>query len=365
MFIECKGLDLSDALITVSKAISNKITNPIFEGIKMSADEGILTLSATDMELTIEKKIKADVITEGEAIVPGRFITELIKKLTNEVISLEVIENKKMKIKYDDSETIIQLYNVEEYPTFKGIESNDYISISNKDFKSLVAKTVFAVAVDDSRPILKGVLFDIENDYVNAVALDGFRLAKVKKEIKSNVKRSIVIPAKALNEMSRLVDDNDEGMKIYLSNSSIMVDLGDTKITSRLLEGDFVNYRQIISSNYETICITKRSQFLEAIERAFLLSKIGQENVVKFDIKEKSICITSNSEIGNVREIVPSSTSGSDVIIGFNAEYFLDTLRTISDEYIKICMNKSASPAVIVPTEGDEYLFLILPVRVI
>ncbi len=365
MLVSCHGVDLSEALLSVSKAISNKVTNPILEGIKIVAEDDKITLSATDTELSIEKKIKANIKVEGEAVVPGKFITEFVKKLTNEMIELELNEKNQMIIKYDDSQTIIQCYNVLEYPSFKRLESLEYFGISKKGLKTIINKTIFSVAVDDSRPILKGVLFDIDRNTLNAIALDGYRLAKVKKNISSNLTMSIVIPSKSLNEISRLLDDSDEIINVYVDRSTLMVDFGDTKLTTRLLEGDFVNYKQIISANYETVCVVNKVQFEDALERASLLSKVGQGNCVKFDIKEKNLCITSNSELGNVKENVPVNTSGKELLIAFNARYFIENLRVNNDEFVKICFNSPANPCVIVPVEGDEFLYLILPVRMI
>ncbi len=365
MLVSCHGVDLSDAFLSVSKAISTKITNPILEGIKLVAEDDTLTLSATDTELSIERKIKANIKEEGEAVVPGKFITEFVKKLTNEMVELELNEKNQMLIKYDDSHTVIQCYNVVEYPSFSTLESNNYFGISKKDLKTIVLKTKFAVALDDSRPILKGVLFDIDKNVLNAVALDGYRLSKVKKNIKSSFTKSIVIPLKSLDEIARLLDDTDDIINIYVDNNTLMVDFGNTKLTTRLLEGDFVNYRQIINANYETICVVNKFQFEDSLERASLLSKIGQGNCVKFDIKDKNICITSNSELGNIKENVPVNTTGKDLTIAFNARYFIDALKVCQDDFVKICLNTPASPCVIVPVEGDEFLFLILPVRML
>lgn len=365
MLVSCHGVDLSDAFLSVSKAISNKITNPILEGIKIVAEDDTLTLSATDTDLSIERKIKANIKTEGEAVVPGKFITEFIKKLTNEMIELELNEKNQMLIKYDDSQSIIQCYNVLEYPAFKAIDTMQYFGISKKDLKTIINKTIFSVAVDDSRPILKGVLFDIEGNTLNAIALDGYRLAKVKKNIVSNLNMNIVIPAKSLSEISRLLDDSDDILNVYVDRTTLMVDFGDTKLTTRLLEGDFVNYKQIIAANYETVCIINKEQFEDALERASLLSKVGQGNCVKFEVKEKNLCITSNSELGNVKENVPVNMSGKELLIAFNARYFIENLKANSDEFVKICFNAPANPCVIVPVEGDEFLYLILPVRMI
>ncbi len=363
MLLNCMGLELSDAFLRVSKAISNKVTNPILEGIKISAEDNELTLSATDTDLSIEKKIKADIKVEGETVVPGKFITEFVKKLSNSDIELEVNEKNQLLIRYDGNESIIQCYNPVEYPGFKKLKTDEWFGISQKDLKSLISKTIFSVAMDDSRPILKGVLFDIDQKEINAVALDGYRLAKVKKKVSANIKKQIVIPTRSLNEISKLLEESDEIINIYIDSNAIMIDSSDTKIISRLLEGDFVNYKQIIPMNYETFVIVNKTQLEDALERVSLLSKIGQNNFVKFDIKESSLTLTSNSEIGNIKEKISAVLNGKDVTIAFNPRFILESLKANTEEFVKLCLNTASNPCVIVPTEGDEFLYLILPVR--
>ena len=365
MLVSCQGLELSEALLRVSKAISNKTANPILEGIKITADDDTLIMSATDTELSIEKKIKAEVKSEGETVVPGRFITEFVKKLTNTTIELEVNEKNQLIIRYDDSESMIQCYNPIEYPGFKRVETNEYFGISKKDFRTCVNKTLFSVAMDDSRPILKGVLFDISNNELNVVALDGYRLARVKRTINYNIKKAIVVPARSLSELSKMIEDDEDIINIYIDQYTIMVDLGDTKVTSRLLEGDYINYKQIIPVNFETFITINREQFIDTLERATLLLRTSTNNFVKFDIKENNICITSNSELGNIKENINANVSGKDIVISFNPRYFLESLRVNTNDFIKICFNKPSTPCVIVPTEEDEFLYLILPVRIL
>lgn len=363
MLVSCEGLELSEALLRVSKAISNKITNPILEGIKIVAEDNTLILSATDTELSIEKKIKAEVKSEGETVVPGRFITEFVKKLTNSTIELEVNEKNQMNIRYEESQSMIQCYNPVEYPGFKKIDTKDYFGISKRDFKSSVSKTIFSVALDDSRPILKGVLFDIGDGEVNVVAVDGYRMARVKKSVQTNVKKYIVVPARSVSELSKLIDETDEIINVYIDEYAIMVDLGDTKVTSRLLEGKYINYKELIPVNYESFVTVNKAQFEESLERATLLSKANNSNYVKFDISENNICLTSNSELGNLKENIAVTLQGKDLSISFNPRYFIESLKAVTNEFVKICFINESKPCVIVPTTNDEFLYLILPVR--
>lgn len=367
MQIVCDGLDLSDAVLKVSKAISARTTNPILEGIKLVAQEDVLTLSATDTELSIEKKIKADVKVEGETVVPGKFFTEFMKKLSNEKIELELEQKNQLKIKYMDSESYIQCFVTNEYPSFNLIDSNDKFTITNLNLKNLINKSIFSVAVDDSRPILKGTLFEIDSKNVKAVALDGYRLAMVTEPVESSsVNGGVIIPARSLSEIAKLLDDSDNPVTVYIDSKYIMVDLGDTKVISRILEGEFLNYKQIIATDFATDIVINKAQLTDALERASLLSKVGQNNLVKFDIKENNLLLTSNSEIGNVKENINITSQGKDLFIAFNARYFMEAFRSISDEFVKIKFNSSSNPCVVVPaSDSKEFLYLILPVRIL
>ncbi len=365
MKVICDGLDLSIATAQVIKAISNKTTNPVLEGIKLTTENDTLKLSATDLELAIEKTIKADVKEEGEAVIPGKFFSEFVRKLTNEKIELELNDKMQLKIIYTDSESYVQCYNVLEFPNFKVIEDKDFFVLTQKNLKELINRTIFSTAVDDTRPILKGCLFEIENNYVNSVGLDGYRLAFVKKPlIESTIQTKIVIPAKSLTEICKFLEDSDEQIKVCIQKNFLMVEIDNTKIITRLIDGDFINYKQIIPNDFATSLIVNKNIFEEALERTSVLSRGDRNNLVKFEIKDKILTLTSNSDIGNIKENIGISLKGNDLTIAFNSRYFSECLRTIDNEAIKISFNMPSSPCVI-SSEDDDFIFLILPVRII
>lgn len=365
MQLVCDGLDLGVATLKVIKAISNKTTNPILEGIKLTAINDTLILSATDLELGIEKTIKAEVKEEGETVVPGKFFSEFIKKLSNEKIELTLIDNR-LKINYTDSESFVQCLNILEFPDLKIIEDGEYFTIAQKDLKALINKSIMAVALDDSRPILKGCLFEISDNDIKSIALDGFRLAKIKKPIKkTTAKASIVVPARSLSEISKLIEDVEDDINVYIQKNFLMVDLNDTKIITRLLDGEFFNYEQIIPKEFTTNVLVNKTQLEDALDRTAILSRVDRNNFVKFDVKEKLLTLTSNSDIGNIKENISISLNGMDIMIAFNTRYITESLRAVEDEFVKISFNTPSSPCVITPNEGDEYLYLILPIRII
>lgn len=366
MQLICDGLDLSDAVIKVSKAVATKTTNPVLEGIKLVAMEDTLTLSATDLEISIEKKIKADIKIEGTTIVPGRFFSEFIKKLSNEKIELE-LEKNQLKIKYIDSESYIQCFLPDEYPSPFVVNSENYFEITKINLKNLINKSIFSVAVDDSRPILKGTLFEICSNNIKSVALDGYRLALVTEKLnKATFSGGVVIPARSLAEISKLLDDSEDIVKVTVDEHYVLFDLGDAIVSTRVLEGDFLNYKQIIATSFNTEITINKNQLTDSLERASLLSKVGQNNLVKFDIKENNLLLSSNSEIGNIKENIGVTQNGKDLNIAFNARYFMEAFRTISEDFVKIKFNSPSNPCVVVPADDkDEFLYLILPVRII
>ena len=365
MKIICDGLDLSDAVLKVSKGISAKTTNPILEGIKMVAEEDFVTLTATDLEIEIEKKIKSDVMLEGECVIPGKFFSEYIRKLNQEQIELTVSPEDMLTIKYTDSVGKIQCLDSKEFPLMKQDNFKEYFEITKKDFKSIINKIIISVLTDDSRPILKGCLLTIENGMLKGVSLDGFRMTYVEKPvISSNVTHNIIIPAKSISEIGKLLDDTDDVIKVYVQRNFLMVEIDSTKITTRLMDGEFLNYKSIIQEDFSTEIIINKNLLLDALDRASLLSRTDKSNFVRFDIKDKVMVLSTKSELGDIKENITISLNGEDLQAGFNSKYFIDALRVIPDEFVKIRFKNPVSPCVIVPTEGSDYLFLILPLRI-
>ena len=366
MRVVCDGLDLNEAVLKVIKAISTRTSNPVLEGIKLSASDNKLTLVATDTELGIEMKINANVLNSGEIIVPGKFFSEFLKRLTNEQIEMVLEDNNILKLKYSDSEIAIQGLDADEFPNIQNVNSNEYFEISQKDLKALINKTLFAVAVDDSRPILKGCLIEINEDSVRAVAIDGNRLALCNKKTNSaNKPRKVIAPSRSLTEISKMLLDSDSIVRVYIQHNFIMAEIDGCKITSRLLEGDFINYKQIIPSDFSTVVTVNKSQLESTLDRASILSRAEKNYLVKFDIRDNFLTITSNSEIGNIKEVLNIDLKGNDLKIAFNARFFSEALRVVNDEFIKLNLTTSITPCIIKANEGEEYIFLILPLRII
>ena len=364
MKIICDGLDLSDAVLKVSKALSVKAANPVLEGIKITAKGDTLTLLATDMELTIEKKIKADVLMEGETVVVGKYFVDFVKKLEKEQVELSRLYDGQLQIKYSESESELQVFPAENFPKIEKQENSEYFELSQLDFKSIVEKSVFACSTDDSRPILKGCLFEIQDKMLTAVALDGFRMAVVKKEVEASGNMKAVIPARTLQEITRLLDNDEKTVKVNLQENTLFVEVENTVLISRLIEGEFVRYSHILPTTFSDTVIINRQALLTSIERAAIVARNDRYNVVKFDIKEEGMNIYAKSEVGTVNENMPINLNGKDITIAFNGKYILEFLKIINDEFISLNLNTAIDPCIITALGKDEFLYLVLPVRI-
>ena len=364
MKLICDGLDLSDAVLKVSKALSTKSANPVLEGIKITARGDSLSLLATDMELTIEKRIKADVMMEGETVVVGKYFVDFAKKLENEQVELCRLDDGQLQIKYSDSESELQVFPVENYPKIEKEKDGNYFELSQEDFKKIVERTVFSCSGDDSRPILKGCLFEISGGNLTAVALDGFRMAVVKKQVSASGDFKAIIPARTLNEITRILDKDDGNIKVILQKNTLLVEVEGTTLISRLIEGEFVKYNHILPSSFANFVTVGREQFTNSIERASIVARNDRYNIVKLDIKENVMTVSSRSEVGTVNENVTVSLEGKDLTIAFNGKYLLDFLKICGDEFIKLKLNSPIDPCIIEPASDSEFSYLVLPVRI-
>ncbi len=363
MKVICDGLDLSDGVLKVSKALSVKSANPVLEGIKMVAKGDTLTLTATDNELTIEKTIKADVLMEGETVVVGKYFVDFTRKLEKEQVELSRLYDGQLQIKYSDSESELQVFSAESFPIIKSEEQENYFEIKQKDFKTLVERITLACSTDDSRPILKGCLFEIKGGVLTGVALDGFRMSVVKKEVEASGDFSAIIPARTLNEIVRLLE-KEESIKVYIQKNSLLVEFDNTIIYSRLIEGEFVKYSHILPTSFENVVTVNRDMLLSSIERASIVAKNDKYNVVRFDIKENTMNVISKSEVGNVNEAININLKGKDLLIAFNGKYLLEYLKTVDEDFININLNSPIDPCIISPIASNEFMYLILPVRI-
>jgi len=367
MKFTCSQQKLSKALNIVSKAVSTRTTIPVLKGILLKSEENNLILSASDLDLSIEKAIDVNVIEEGSVVIPAKLFGDIVRKLPNEEILIEEEENNVIMIKPSKSEFKIIGFSSEEFPNLSNEEENiNELSFDREIFKSMISRTSFAATIDESKGVLTGVLIEIEENYINMVALDGFRMAVTRELMKNAENNNIIISAKILNEINKIISESDgeEDIKISLGQKKAFIKVDTTHIILRLLGGEFIKYRDILPKSCSTTVTISRGELIESIERASLLAKEGKNNLIRINIKNNLLTLTSKSEEGNVKEEIIMEKTGEDLEIGFNSKYMLDALKVIDDEYVKIELNTSITPALIKPIEGNLYEYLILPVRI-
>ncbi|WP_130805449.1 DNA polymerase III subunit beta [Senegalia massiliensis] len=353
---------LSKYISIVQKGISSKTTLPILSGILVEAYENKLQLTGTDLELGIETKLDCEVIEEGKIVITSRIFGDIIKKLPNDEVIITTDNDNNIHISCSNSEFNIQGHSAEEYPELPYIDNESSFEIPKDLLKNMIRQTIFATAVEETRPILTGALLEIKNNDLALVALDGYRLA-LKKSKADCEDLKVVIPSKTLNEVSRILDEEEDNVNIKFTTNHILFDLGDTIINSRLLEGQFLNYKDIIREEYTSKVTVKTNNIKQSIERASLLAREGRNNLVKFEIKDNKMTITSNSEIGNVHEELDIELEGEDITIAFNSKYILDGLKVIDSDIINMNFISNVNPCIIKPVEDENYTYLVLPVR--
>lgn len=363
MKLVCEGIDLSDAVLKVVKACSSKTTVPVLECIKISAKNDGITLSATDGEISIIKTIKAEVYEEGDVCVPGKYFADFIKKLEGVQITLSS-EGKKMDIVYADSQTSMQVLSADDFPKIDlDIKENSF-KLKTKDLKKFINSTSFCCATDDSRPILKGCQFVIEGEDICVTSLDGFRLATISgKVVSATGNMEIVCPARTLNEIEKMLPDDDKEIEIFIQKGIILVASEDTVLTSRLYGGDFIKKENIIPKKFITEAVIEKDKLKASIERAAILVRGDKNSLIIFDISGDKIEISSASEIGNVQEPVKAEVEGKDVRIAMNSKFIIDAVNALEEDKIVLSFNNQIQPFTCQNAQNKDKLYLILPVR--
>ncbi|MDL2235548.1 DNA polymerase III subunit beta [Christensenellaceae bacterium OttesenSCG-928-L17] len=360
--VETKALNAG--ISTVIKSLSSKPTLPILEGIYMEANMQGVLLRCSDLSLQIECTIPAIVEEEGEIVLPGRLFSEIVRKISSEQIDMQLTD-KTMQVKGGRTRSTLQCMDAKDFPNLMITGEVTEVKLPQNVCKDMIRQTVFACAQEDSKPILTGVLCEIKEDIFRMVALDGFRLALRTHRLPVMMEeKEVVVPAKSFMEISRTLIDTDDLISMQITRTHLSIDMGHTKVVSRLLDGEFIKYRTILPKDHTSRVRVRREELLESIDRAILLAREGNNNLVRFMIEHDQLNIYANSPLGKLEEEISIHLNGDDLEIAFNAKYFSDMLKTLDDEEIFLDMNSSVSPCVVKPIQGDHYYYLILPVRI-
>ncbi len=350
---------------TVQKAVSAKNPLPVLTGILFKTEGNVLKMTATDLEIGIECYVPVTTIEEGTVVIPAKYITEIVRKLPDVPIDLGSDDTTNIvTINYNTSEVKLNGFSPNDYPSFPTVESDVTFEISTQVLRETLKQVTYATSVDENRPIFTGVLFEIKENMLTLVATDTHRLALKKLTLNQLLpSTNVIIPGRTLNELTRIISANDdEVIKITIGSNQALFKLQDTTIVSRLIEGQFPAYEQVIPNKYKSRFRIKVKELLDSTERAALLTKTGSQ-VIKLNVQQDLLSINASTEIGGIHEEIKVYFEGEPIQIAFNARYLTDVLRALEQEEIYFELNGPLSPGVIKPIEQDDYLSLILPVR--
>ncbi|MSR91681.1 DNA polymerase III subunit beta [Inconstantimicrobium porci] len=365
MIFTCNKQDLQDAILIAQKAITGKSTLPILEGILIKAQENTLTLIGSDKDVSIETKLVADIKQPGDIVIDSKIFGEIIRKLPNDKITIETLDKNTVQITCLKSVFNIVYMDANQFPELPMINENQIFSIPQSTLKNMIKGTSFAITQDESRPILQGILFEVNDGHLNLVALDGYRLAIRTELLDTSNSINAVIPGRTLIEVAKILEDSDENVNITFTTNHILFSLENTKVISRLLEGEYIKYNSLLPQEYKLLVNVKRQDLQNGIERASLMSTDSNSNLIKLNIESDTIIITSNSQLGKVREEVAIDLQGESLQIAFNSRYILDILKNMEAEEIVMEFTSSVSPCILKDKESDNCKYLVLPVRLI
>ncbi len=368
MKIICEKENLIKGLNNVLKVSSSKTTMPILQGILLQTNNNELKLTTYDLEIGIETIIQCEISEQGAIVVDSRMFSEIIKKLPDSQIRIELLENNLLEIECLDSLYKLSTMNPEEFPELPKIDIEKSISISDFKLKNMIKKTIFAISLDETKPIFTGCLLEVLKEKVNLVAIDGFRMAFTSDMIVNNCEPfKAVIPGKTLGEINKILAEEGIEVKIGVAKNQILFEMDNCKVISRLLEGEFINYENVIPKTRETRIKVKTQEIITVLERASLVSFSMEEKSkkfpTKFHIEVGKLTLTCSGSLGNSKEEMYLETEGKELEIGFNHKYLLDALKACEDEEVYIDFATNIAPCLIKPIENETYLFMVLPVR--
>lgn len=364
MKIRCKRKDLEVAVTNVQRAVSGKSTIPALEGIYFRAEAGTIELCGTNLELGITTELKVDVEESGEAVLQAKLIGDIVRKLPEETVIIESGENDVCNIRSGNSEFTIAGIPPMEYPELPTLTETIEIGLSSTVLKSMIRQTLFAVAETDAKPVHTGTLFEIQEGELTLVSVDGYRLALRKEAIGTKDSIRFVVPGKTLQEILKLIPEEEENLEIQIGKRHVQFRVGDYQIISRLLDGEFLDYKSAIPTTKKTGIRVNARRFIESVERVSLLVTDRLKSPIRCIFAEgEGVKTSSSTSIGKANDAFEAEVEGERVEIGFNNRYLLDALRNTEGDEIQIHINGALSPMKIVPLEKEDLIFLVLPVR--
>lgn len=365
MLIICSRNDLLKAVGIVSKAVSVRTTMPILEDILLEANGNTLTLLGNDLEMGIQTSIEAVVRSEGSVAVNARMFGEIIRRLPDEDVKLETTDDNRMSIECARSVFTVGTLSGKDFPRLPEIKREQEIMIPQSVLRNMITNTIFSIAAENSgRPVLTGELFDIRGGYLYIVAVDGFRISMRRCKVQCQEEFKVTVPGKALSEINKILETEEDSLAtISFTGKHAMFKMNETIVLTRLLEGSFLNYERNLQMDFKTTVKVNRREMADSVDRAALISRESKNSPIRLEIEDGKIVITSNAETGTSREEVPVEIDGEGLTIAFNPKYYLDALKASEGDEIIIKFASPLTPCIIQATEGEDFKYFILPIR--
>lgn len=364
MKITCSKSNLLYAVSTAMKAVSTKTTLPILECILVEANNQI-KLTSNDMELGIETYVEGTIQEPGKIAIDAKLFSEIIRKLPDSEVIIETNENYQATIRCEKAKFTISGKSGDDFSYLPSVEKNKSIRLSQFTLKEVIRQTIFSITDNESTKLMSGELFEVENNNLKVVSLDGHRISIRNVELKESYNSiKVVVPGKTLNDISKILSGGiDDEVTIYFTDKHVLFEFDETKVVSRLLEGEYYKINQMLSNDYETKIVINKKEYLDCIDRASLLIKESDKKPIIMNINNTNMYLKIDSMIGSMNEEIEITKEGKDIIIGFNPKLLMDALRVIDDESISIYFVNQKSPCFI-KNERETYRYVILPVNI-
>lgn len=364
MNIVCDKSKLLEGINIALKAISGKSTMAILDCLVIEVRDGIIKLIANDLEIGIETVIEGQIQTEGSVAVNAKVFYEIVRKLPSDEVNISVDDKYMIKITCGKAKFDISAKSTEEFPYLPAIVKNTQITISQFTLKEIIRQTVFSISDNENTKVMTGELFEIKENQLKVVSLDGHRISIRKVALKDSYEDvSVIIPGKTLTEISKILNGGvEDEVNIFFTEKHALFEFDNTILLSRLIEGEYYKIDKMLSSDYETKLTVNKKDMLECIDRTTLLIRESEKKPVIIDIKDESMGFSMHSAIGSMDEEIMAKKEGKDILIGFNPRFLIDALRVIDEEEISIYMINPKAPCFI-RNEEETYIYLILPVN--
>ena len=364
MKIICTKSNLVKGVSIVSKAVPSKTTMPILECILIDASTDVVKLTANDMELGIETSIDGEIIDRGIIAINARIFSEIVRKLPDSEVVIETLGESQAIITCEKAKFNIAAQSGEDFAYLPAVEKDDFITVSEYTLKEVIRQTIFSIADSDTNKMMTGELFEIDDNMLKVVSIDGHRISIRKIELKDSYSpKKVIVPGKTLQEISKIVGGEAESdVDISFTRNHIVFEFDRTVVVSRLIEGEYFKIDQMLSSDYETKVRINKRELLDCIDRATLLIKEGDKKPIIIDIRDESMELKIKSQAGSMDEVILCTKEGRDLLIGFNPKFLIDALRVIDDEEVDLYFMNAKAPCFI-KDETQSYIYLILPVN--